>query len=87
MVHGSDEAARGGEVLGHGRHRKHRLVGARGVGKLDRNGFSSALWDGAVQLLDSAFRLKALVKANEAHAFRDAYSRKQCVVYMEHMVA
>ncbi len=42
------------------------------VGELDSDGLAGALWDGAVQLLDGALRLHALVEADEAHALGQA---------------
>ena len=56
-----------------GRHRwrpshKTGLCGAGRIGEFDGDGLSGALWDGAVQHLDGAFGLEALIEANEANA-------------------
>lgn len=60
------EAQRGRQVRG---QRRQRLaVVGRVVGELDRDGLRGALGHGAVELLDGALGLHALVEADEAHA-------------------
>lgn len=45
------------------------------VGELDGDGLRGAVGDRAVQLLDGALRLDALVEPDEAHALRQAWGR------------
>lgn len=74
VVDGPPVAARqGGEVGGQG---GYSLVVVGGVvGELDGDGLRGAVGDRAVQLLDGALRLDALVEPDEAHALRQAWGR------------
>lgn len=71
---GSREASRSGRLRRQvGGQRWERLAVARIVGKLDGDRLRVVLGDGAVQLLDGALRLDALVKADEANALGQTY--------------
>lgn len=74
MVDGSEEAARGRQICGErqGRHGRKIFVGARGVGELDSYRVNTALGYVVVELLDGAFGLHTLVKANEANPLGEA---------------
>lgn len=75
MVDGSEEAARGRQICGErqGCHGRKIFVGARGVGELDSYRVNTALGYVVVELLDGAFGLHTLVKANEANPLGEAF--------------
>lgn len=51
------------------------VVVARIIGELDGDGFSRALRNGPVELLDGALRLHALVEANKSDSFGKTYMK------------